>query len=304
MHLKVLNRLFSIISLLTTVNGIPLPRDGALTDQIDVQNRITTAFDSILSLLSKGGDYHDYPPFPSNGSFNRHMACRGCKQILADVRFALLIEQGSIASYFTDQCLLIFPNKTLDTNDCILLIGTYISNLFRTVYQSLDQIRICQNFLHLCPAYGEDNYVTTENEIPVEGYPVGEDRRSTLFNNTMSRIFNETRNEIGSFDGIINWHVACRACKQFIIDARFAMIIEKTSISTFFTDKCKDVFSDKTDIHDCNLVIEQKVDKIYSDILNRLNAQKICQDTIHLCPAMDADDDIVNEIPNDIHVLE
>ncbi|XP_041485301.1 uncharacterized protein LOC121431709 isoform X2 [Lytechinus variegatus] len=264
-----------------SVNGIPLLSDGALTDEINVQNRITTAIDSVLSLISRVGNH---PPFPSNGSFNRHMACRGCKQIIADVRFALLIEQGS----------------TLDTHDCTLLIGTYIGDIFQIVYQSLDQIRICQNFLHLCPANGEDNFDTTENEIPVEGFPVGEDRKSTLFDDTISRIFNETRNEVGLFNGIIDWQVACRACKQFIIDARFAMIIEKTSISTFFTDKCNDVFSDKTDIHDCNLVIEQKVDKIYSDILDRLNAQKICRDTIHLCPAMDGDDDIVNDIPNDI----
>ncbi|XP_800548.3 uncharacterized protein LOC589253 [Strongylocentrotus purpuratus] len=143
-----------------SVKGIPLPGDRPPTDAGDVNNRISTVVDDIMGrILEVGNDL----PFPSNDSFNHHMACRSCKQLLVDVRFALLIEKSTITTYFKDPCNTIFTDN-LDQHKCILIIEKRIGRIYRHVFQTLDQIRICRNYLHLCPD-GEDEYAVTGDEI-------------------------------------------------------------------------------------------------------------------------------------------
>ncbi|XP_011681861.2 uncharacterized protein LOC105446570 [Strongylocentrotus purpuratus] len=90
----------------------------------------------------------------------------------------------------------------------------------------------------------------------VKGVPLRDHRLSTTVDDVARRIFNETENEL--FSGVIDRHLVCRACKRLIINGRFAMIVEKTAISEYFTDPCNDFFTDHTDRHDCTLVIQQK----------------------------------------------
>lgn len=277
--LSALLKVVMVISIfrISSVRGIPVPdrqprgRNDATMGAVDgdIENGITS--------------FTQMPPI------DYHLECRSCKRLVINIRYALLIDRGEISDYFTDQCLTIFEDH-VDRENCELLIQYQVQNVIIVLVAFAHPDYICKSVLHVCTTEGgptptdqrlRDKFKWKSPSPSVE--------LSALQRRIMTTILNGTDNELPSpshhIDDIINFHVACRSCKQIVINARFAMDTEKTAISNYFTDPCTEFFGDQTDIQNCKLVIQEKVDTVYGDIFKYLDPVFLCNTLLDMCPA-------------------